>query len=85
MGTANTAHRQFIRMENEVQQALAEMEKETGKIPNYCQLMRHPKYKKMWGTLAANKFGLLVQGIGGRIREPTQYPSFVDMRYPTTE
>ena len=57
MGTANAAHRQFTRMENEVQQALAVIDKESDKLQNYCQLMRHPKYKKEWSTLAANKFG----------------------------
>ena len=30
MGTANAAHRQFTRMENKLQQALAVMDKETG-------------------------------------------------------
>ena len=44
-------------MENEVHQALAVMDKETGKLLNYCQLMRHPQYKKEWSTSAANKFG----------------------------
>jgi len=33
-------------MENEVQQALAVMDKETVKLLNYRQLMQHPKYKK---------------------------------------
>ena len=54
-------------MENEVQQALAVMDKETGKLINYCQIMRHPKYRKAWSILAANKFGQLTQGVGGRI------------------
>ena len=65
IGTAKAAYRQFTRMENEVQQALAVMNKETGKLLNYCQLMRHPKYKTAWITLAANKFGQLAQGVGG--------------------
>ena len=66
--TQPKSHRQFIRMKNEVQQVLAVMDKETGKLLNYCQLMRHPKYKKAWGTLAANKFGQLAQGVGGQIK-----------------
>ena len=55
MGTANAAHRQFIRMENEVQQALAVMDKETGKLLNYRQLMRHPKYKESVGNIGIKR------------------------------
>ena len=44
------------------------MDKETDKLLNYRQLMRHPKYKKAWSTLAAKKFGRLAQGVGGRIK-----------------
>jgi hypothetical protein len=57
MGTAKATHKQLASMENEVHQALAVMDKETGKLLNYCQLMRHPQYKKEWSTSAANKFG----------------------------
>ena len=55
-------------MENKVQRALAVMDKETGRLLNYRQLIRNPKYKKDWNTLAANKFGRLAQGVGGRIK-----------------
>ena len=58
-------------MENEVQQALAVMDKETGKLLTYCQLMRHTKYKKVWGTSAAKKIGQLTQGVGGQIKGTT--------------
>jgi len=51
------ASNRFQRMENEVQQALAVMDKETGQLLNYRQLLRNPKYKKDWNILAANKFG----------------------------
>ncbi len=44
-------------MENEVQQALVVMERDTGWLLNYQQLIRNPKYKKAWNLLAANKFG----------------------------
>jgi len=53
---------------NEVHQALAVMNKETGKLLNYCQLSRHLTYKIAWSTLAANEFGRLAQGVGGRIK-----------------
>jgi hypothetical protein len=55
-------------MENEVQQALAVMDKQTGQILNYRQLLPGPKYKKALNILAANEFGQLAQGVGGRIK-----------------
>jgi hypothetical protein len=33
----------------------------------YRQLLRHPKFKEAWNRAAANEFGRLAQGIGGRI------------------
>ncbi len=47
----------FECMENEVQQALAVMERDTGWLLNYQQFIRNPKYKKAWKLLAANEFG----------------------------
>ena len=55
-------------MENKVQRALAVMEKDTGQLLNYQQLIRNPKYKKEWKISAANKFGQVAQGVGGRIK-----------------
>ena len=57
-------------MENEVKQALAVMDNQTGKLLNYCQLMRNPKYKKhgAYQISAANEFGQFAQGVGGRIK-----------------
>jgi hypothetical protein len=65
---ANAVRQCFERMENEVQQALVVMEKDTGQLLNYQQLIRSPKYKKAWNLLAANKFGCLTQGVGNRIK-----------------
>jgi hypothetical protein len=55
-------------MENEVPQTLAVMDKETGRLLNYQQLLRSPKHKKAWSISAANNFGCLAQGVGGQIR-----------------
>ena len=55
-------------METEVQQALADMDKDTGQLLNYQQLIRNPKYKKEWKISAANEFGQLAQGVGGCIK-----------------
>ena len=44
------------------------MYKETGTLLNYCQLMRHPKYKKAWSISTANEFGRLAQGVGRQMK-----------------
>ncbi len=65
---ASATQRRFERMENEVHQALAVMDKETGRLLNYRQLLLSPKHKKAWSMLTANKFGCLAQGVGGQIK-----------------
>ena len=47
---------------------MAVMDAETGKLLNYRQLMRDPKYKKQWSVSSANEFGRLANGVGGRIK-----------------
>ena len=39
----------------------------TGHYLNYRQLIKEPKHKEIWSTSAANKFGSLAQGVGGRV------------------
>ena len=56
-GIVKAANKQFSRMKNEEQQALAVMNKQIGQILNYCQLLHDPKYKKAWNISAANEFG----------------------------
>jgi hypothetical protein len=56
---------------------MAVMDKYTGKLLNYRQLMNSQKYKKAWSLSAANKFGRLVNGIGGRIKNPTNTIEFI--------
>mgnify|MGYP006160256745 CR=1 FL=1 len=41
---------------------------ETGQALEYRQLLRHPKFKEAWSTSAANEFGRLAQGVGGRVK-----------------
>ena len=55
-------------VENEVHQAMAVLDKTTGKMLNYRQLMRHPILKKDWQLSSANEFGRLANGVGGRIK-----------------
>jgi hypothetical protein len=53
------------------------MDKDTGKLLNYRQLMNNPKYKKAWSLSAAKEFGQLANGIGGRIKKPTNTVEFI--------
>ncbi len=41
---------------------------QTGEYLNYRQLIREPKHKEVWSTSAANEFGHLAQGVGGRVK-----------------
>jgi hypothetical protein len=61
------------RLENKVHQAIAVMDKDTGKLLNYRQLMNIPKYKKAWSLSAANEFGQMANGISGRINKTHQH------------
>ena len=36
---------------------------------NYRQLQRNPKYKAEWNISAANEFGQLANGVGGRVED----------------
>ena len=65
------------KLENEVYKALAVMDKETGKMMNYRQLIRHPDYKIEWNKSSANEFGRLANGVGGRIKTPTNTIEFI--------
>jgi hypothetical protein len=56
---------------------MAVMDAETGKLLNYRQLMRDPKYQKDWSTSSANEFGRLANGVGGRIKDPTNTIKFI--------
>jgi hypothetical protein len=64
-------------LESEVHQAMAVMDADTGKLLNYRQLIRDPKYQKEWSTSSANEFGRLANGVGGRIKAPTNTIKFI--------
>ena len=64
-------------MENEIHQAMAVMDEETGQLLNYRQLLRSAKYKKEWSISSANEFGRLANGVGNRIKNPTNTIQFV--------
>ena len=72
-----SAVRRMQRVENQVHKALAVMDKKSGKMLNYRQLLRHPDYKKDWSLSSANEFGRLANGVGRRIKNPTNTIKFV--------
>ena len=45
------------------------LDMETGEMLEYRQLLHHPQFAKAWNLSAANEFGWLAQGMGGRIKE----------------
>ncbi len=51
-------------MERDVEQAMAVMDRDSGKMINYRQLMKHPKFNKAWTKSSANKFKRLASGVG---------------------
>jgi len=63
-------------LENEVHDAMV-MDAKTGKMLNYRQLLRNPFYSKPWSLSSANEFGRLANGIGGRIKNPTNTIRFI--------
>ena len=63
-----TLTKRIERMENEVHQAMAVMDADTGKVLNYRQLMQSTKHKETWSKSSANEFGRLANGVGGRIK-----------------
>jgi hypothetical protein len=53
------------------------MDDETGELLEYRQLIKHNKYKKVWGAASGNEIGRLAQGIPGRV-EGTNTFFFID-------
>ena len=44
------------------------LDHDTGQLLEYRQLLKNPKFKEIWTRSAADEFGRLAQGIGGRIK-----------------
>jgi hypothetical protein len=55
-------------LEEEIKQAMHVLDKESGKMLNCRQLLRHPKYTEALSLSSANEFSRLAQGVGGRIK-----------------
>jgi hypothetical protein len=65
---ASTLRQRLTRVQDDVHRALAVMDKATGKMLNYRQLIRHPDYNADWTLSSANEFGRLANGVGGRVK-----------------
>jgi hypothetical protein len=74
---ANGTQQRFEQMENEVHQALAVMDKETGRLLNYRQLLRSPKHgvRRQPTSLAA-----LLKELEDESKAPTQSSSSTNMK-----
>ena len=68
---------QIAQFENDVYQVLSVMDAETGKLLNYRQLMRNPKYNKNRSPSSVNEFGSRTNGVGTRIKNPTNTITFI--------
>ena len=77
--TAPITARRLRHIENDVHKALAVLDKTTGKMLNYHQLLNHPAYHADWTLSSANKFGQLANGIGGRVKG-TNTIKFIQMQ-----
>jgi hypothetical protein len=69
--------RKNTQLENEVYQAIAIMDADTGKLLNHPQLMQSTKYQDAWSLSLAYKLGWLANGVGGRIKNPTNTIHFI--------
>jgi hypothetical protein len=52
------ASRLLLRRAKPIKSANPVLDYETGKLLEYRQLLKHPKYSKAWSTSAANEFGI---------------------------
>ena len=50
------------------EQANGVLDEESGKVLEYRNLRKHPRYSEDWSISSANEFGRLAQGVGGRIK-----------------
>eukprot|EP01082_Thalassiosira_pseudonana_P007091 g6238.t1 g6238 contig22:44837-45934(+) len=64
-------------LENDISQALEVMDAKTGNMLSYRQLMNHQDYRGEWSLSSANEFGRLANGVGNRIKKPSNTIRFM--------
>jgi hypothetical protein len=60
--------KQLRAFDMQLEEAMAVLDCNTGKMLNYCQLLRTPKFTQVWSKSSANEFGHLADGVGGRVK-----------------
>jgi hypothetical protein len=63
----------ITKLENKVQQAMAVMDKDTGKLLNYRQLMNSPKFKKGMEPVSSQQIRAIGKWHRRVHKEPYQY------------
>jgi hypothetical protein len=53
------------------------MDAKTGNMLNYRQLMNHQDYRGEWSLSSAKEFGRLANGVGNRIKKPSNTIRFI--------
>ena len=76
-GQASRVETTISQLKNDAHQELAPMDTDNSKLLNYRQLMRNSKYKNSWSTSSTNEFRRLENGVGGRIKNPTNTITFI--------
>lgn len=66
----------------QVEQAMAVLDQETGKLLNYRQLLKSPKYNKEWSISSANEFGRLLNGVGKRVTGTNTMRAILESEVP---
>ena len=61
---------------------MAVLDQETGKLLNYRQLLKSPKYNKEWSISSANEFGRLLNGVGKRVTGTNTMRAILESEVP---
>ncbi len=61
-------HNMQLRQQEQRERVQLIRDNKTGEYLNYRQLILNPKHKEIWNKSAANEFGRLAQGVGGRVK-----------------
>ena len=62
------ARRKRERAVKPIPEVHAVLDQETGKLLEYRQLLKHPRFRDIWNRSGADEFGRLAQGIKGRVK-----------------
>ncbi|KAL7488941.1 hypothetical protein ACHAW6_014541, partial [Cyclotella cf. meneghiniana] len=75
--------KQLKTFELQLEGAMAVLDRDTGKLLNYRQLLRTPKFAQVWSKSSANEFGRLADGVGGRVKGTNTIRFIFEHEIPT--